>query len=629
MPKFWMILLSVLITPLYAAKSVPPASAATLWQAQALNVELRLNRDLLSNLNARLTLSDAADAQTLTLSFADAQIDFAANGDSFARFQDARGSSEQALILSRSDAASKQKSSVSLALRLQVLPAQARALALVDAKGAHWFETDTGQVYVSADRTLLRVTYADLSLGEAAAQFLGDPRLQGIAIGNFSLRARITQKPAATPRAIACGVPKWQGLPIDPLQPNGAKYQTDVKLINVRGWQQMRCDSCDGPGGTDTGRVVVGFDAAVANTDNDNSADVPWHTKFSGLFAPYSNDQHPMLVWNLYRLHRQTGQLQQIGRSAAKHAFATINANCEFYDCGDPQVLYRTCVDEYPAFTNDTADFLAPRSEIVPSRGIWARCASTRDANCDGQDDFPAIANYDQRLVVSEGLLSDRANYRYFYEGWYVVRDDSNVYNSMGFREFEPDYAGLWRELNPSVYQSGPVLDLWVNPSAPGPNALSTEVVLADGKLKLAVRARLQVNGNWRYDYALMNVDYAQAQLQADNGSVANMRMLARSAVSGLKLPLGSGNIASAIQFYDADASLPDWDVLQTAEQLRFNAANLANQLTWGNVYSFSFETAAAPMIGNATVALDNNADVTIASLLPTPSDTLFQSGFE
>jgi hypothetical protein len=628
MRAFWALLASVFIMPLYAAKSVS-AEVPALWQAQEIKVELRLNSDLLSNLNARLTDKEAADAQTLALSFADAQIDFDANGASFARFREAQGSSEQTLILSHSNLASQQKNSINLALRLQALPTQARALAMVDAKGATWFETDTGQVYVSADRKFLRVTYADLSLGKAAAQFLGDTRLQGVAIGNFSLRARITQKPEVTPRAIACGVPKWQGLPIDPLQPNGPKYQTDVKLINVRGWQQMRCDSCDGPGGLDTGRVVVGFDAAVANTDNDSSADVPWHNKFSGLFPPYSNDQHPMLVWNLYRLHRQTGQFQQIGRSAAKHAFATINANCEFYDCGDPQVLYRMCVDEYPAFTNDTADFLAPRSEIVPSRGIWARCASTRDANCDGQDDFPAIANYDQRLIVSEGLLSDRANYRYFYEAWYVVRDDNNVYNSMGFREFEPDYAGMWRELNPSAYQPGPVLDFWVNPSAPGANARSTEVVLPDGKLKLAVRARLQVNGNWRYDYALMNVDYAQAQLQAENGSVANWRMLARSAVSGLKLPLGSGNVASAIQFYDADASLADWNVQEARQQLRFSAANLATQLTWGNVYSFSFETAAAPMMGDAFVELDNNADVSIASLIPTSSDTLFQSGFE
>jgi hypothetical protein len=53
---------------------------------------------------------------------------------------------------------------------------------------------------------------------------------------------------------------------------------------------------------------------------------VPWYSKFSGSFPPYNNDQHPFLVWNMYRV--ANGAIQQIGASGMKHAFLTINSNC-------------------------------------------------------------------------------------------------------------------------------------------------------------------------------------------------------------------------------------------------------------------------------------------------------------
>jgi len=40
------------------------------------------------------------------------------------------------------------------------------------------------------------------------------------------------------------------------------------------------------------------------------------------VFPPHTNDQHPYLVWNFYRL--ADGRLEQIGVSGAKHAFLTI-----------------------------------------------------------------------------------------------------------------------------------------------------------------------------------------------------------------------------------------------------------------------------------------------------------------
>jgi hypothetical protein len=63
--------------------------------------------------------------------------------------------------------------------------------------------------------------------------------------------------------------------------------------------------------------------------------------------------------------------------------------------------------------------------------------------------------------------------------------------------------------------------------------------------------------------------------------------------------------------------------------ELQFNAASSAQELTWGVLNSFSFEAAAAPSLGYATIVLPGAGNVQVATLLPGLSDFIFNSGFE
>jgi hypothetical protein len=86
---------------------------------------------------------------------------------------------------------------------------------------------------------------------------------------------------------------------------------------------------------------------------------------------PYGNDQHPYLIWNLYRTNSD-GRLEQIGRSGVKHAWLTTNGSClDSTAEHDSHILGRGCLDTYGTGNNDTSSDLGPRSEIVPATGIW------------------------------------------------------------------------------------------------------------------------------------------------------------------------------------------------------------------------------------------------------------------
>jgi hypothetical protein len=624
----------------FIALKPPPAGAASaqqaadLWRAHGGQIQLQLNTDLMQALGLYVgpegnPASDIhASRSTLNVSLdPSAVLRFDANARSFNAFADGELPLQAKLQLQRGA-----KSKVLDDLRLRVNPDQPRTLLLVDAQGAVWFSADTAQIYLSPDRASVRVTHADFAFGPAAAAFFGQATLSGVAIGNFHLQAPVVSANVVRASAAICPSNHWHGTLVNPSQPAGPRYQTDVLLQQVRGLQMQRCRDCDGPVGAFDGTVIMAPDALLANSNTATTADAPWHQKFTGAFPPYNNDQHPILVWNMYRQHRLSGQLEQIGRSGAKHAFASSNYDCPSYDCGNSQILYRQCTDEYPSGTNDYSEFMRPRSEVVASKGIWARCGSLDDPDCDGFTNYPLPDDYQYRLDVLESQLSDSANYRYFYEGWYVVRDDVNIYNSMGSREFTPVFdMGAWLESAPGAFFSGPLIDQWVNPAAPGAGNLSTELILPDGHIKLAVRTTALAAGRWRYDYALMNLDYVHAQLQAENGEPANMRLLSRSAIAGLRLPMGlpPGQSAQSPSFSDGNAQMQDWAISNTPSELQFNAVTSAQELTWGVLNSFSFEAGVAPSLGYATMVLPGAGNVQVATLLPGLSDSIFNSGFE
>lgn len=452
----------------------------------------------------------------------------------------------------------------------------------------------------------------DLRLTRTAAQWLGDAALTGLAVGSMAFYAPIVAS-AAINLPQSCVSPNWAGTPLDPNQPAAGNYQADVLLTGMERSDYKRCAGiCDGPGGEHDGFAVFAPNASLRNSDTDSTSDVPWNEKFSGSFAPFNNDQHPFLVWNIYRIS-DAGQIEHIARSGVKHAYLTVNDGCTV-QCDNNHILGRNCGDVYSSGNNDAATALGPRSELVPALGLWARCGSIYDSNCDGINDNPVLSSISNRLLVAESKISDTQTYRYFYEGWYIVSDDINIKNTMGSKQFTPSFGPIWRATDEQEFVRGPIIDRWVDPTNPGPGNMSAEVILLSGRVKIAVRTTLLPNFNTRYDYAVMNLDYLDASLETLDA--LNTRLLGSAGISGFSVPSNQALITNIV-VTDGNDAIPDW-IEGRGGSVHFRARNAASELSWASLYSFSFEASTKPVAGK--VALSGRAlgvDVQVDLLVP------------
>jgi hypothetical protein len=233
--------------------------------------------------------------------------------------------------------------------------------------------------------------------------------------------------------------------------------------------------------------------------------------------------------------------------------------------------------------------------------------------------------------VARESALERPANdgARWFIEAWYVVRDDIDIFNTMGWIEVNPVWGGgQWNLAQlPGGMRLGPAIDAWV---APGTSATerSETVVTSEGQVRVAVRVT-PVGGRWRYDYAVMNLDFARALTE---GAEPNLRVLDARGFGGLVVPLVPGGGVSGLSFADADAIAGnDWSMTAGATAASFTAPAGANTLDWGTLYHFSLESASAPVQGVVSLVPARAGSPTayaVPSLVPgTPP--LFADGFE
>ena len=603
---------------------IVPAPFSTLWSARGGTLTVSFNTDLLREMGISLgadRLVNRQESSNIPLVVTnDATLSFTAPQGTFESFA---GGALQSAGRFEWQYNGKTKSFAGFVTRPKA--GTLRDLEVLDSDGVAWFVSDHVHFELLDDKTRLNMRNMDLRLTRSAAEWLGDASLTGLAVGSMEFNAPVMSAgPINIPQS--CAAPSWPGTLLIPGQSNAGTYQADVLLDSMSSFDYKRCaGTCDGPGGASDGSAVFAPNATLSNSDTDTTADIPWYGKFDGAFAPYNNDQHPFLTWNIYRISTD-GQIEHIARSGVKHAFLTINTNCAV-DCGNNHILGRRCGDVYSSGNNDSSTALGPRSEIVPALGIWARCGSIYDANCDGANDNPSLTSTDNRLLVPESKISDTSNYRYYYEGWYIVREDINIYNTMGSKEFTPAYSGgLWRSNNEQSFVSGAAIDRWVNPTNPGSGNMSAEVVLPDGRLKVAVRTKLLGNGNTRYDYAVMNLDYVSAQLETL--SALNIRMLGRAGISGFSVPAAQATVSN-ISVVDGSANIADW-TFTNGSNIAFTTPSQAAEIGWSSLYSFSFETNTAPVAGKVTLKGRGLAnDVLVDLLVPGRAPGEFFNGFE
>ncbi len=444
-----------------------------------------------------------------------------------------------------------------------------------------------------------------------------DPPTSGISFSTASSRS---------PQA--CSNPVWSGTP---------GTTTDVAMTSLGSSATMwGCvGSCNGS--SSTARVYFAPNATLQNVGN---ADVPWLDWLgagnSSPMPPYGNRQHPLLVWNLYRIDA-SGKLDQIGRSGVKHAWYATNGSC---GCGGGYILWAApnsttqqgCSDTYSAGNNNESRRLGPRSEIVPNNATWGRCGSVWDPDCDGLTVDPALGPPAHRMLVRESDLAPALNpgAEYWLEAWYLVRDDDFGNNNLRHARGQSSFAGgSWSNflLEAGTQQPGPVISTWLAQAPGGTQVQDQELATAEGRVRLAVWATDLGDGRWRYDYALMNLDFARAQTQ---GSEPNLRVLHNYGFDRILLDLPASVPIESAEWSDGTGQLTPWASGRDGERFGWTATQSDASLTWGTLLRLSLVAAAAPTAARAELRVQE-AGTPSSYVLQTlaPSNILFRNGFE
>lgn len=511
-------------------------------------------------------------------------------------------------------------------------------LDVIGADGRAWFFVDRLMFELIDSRQRLAVRTMDLRITPELARRIGHPEVDGWVIAEMQMTTEVLRQGSGGEPTLL-GSTKWHGSPVPGVP--GAVYQADLFMKDFS-MQYSRCNGCTGVGGT--GGVVFTPSSELRNNVNNGSiaptiasdplgtssalyaADIPWYSKFTGNFPPYNNDQHPYLIWNMYRVNAD-GSIDQIGRSGVKHAFLTLNTAC-IENPGDSHILGRGCSDIYSVSNNDSNSSLGPRTEIVASTNQWGRCGSIYDTNCDGAQNTSPNGAFDQRLVVSESQFSGPAQTgaTYLFESWYLAREDINILNSMATRRATFTRTSVWAVGGQDQYRLGPAIDRWVDPAAPGPNARSVHVTTPEGQVKVAVKTTDLGGGRWRYDYAVMNLDFARPRTE---GAEPNLRVTRNLGFDNFSVPVGSATVSDLV-FSDGDLDASnDWNVSIRDGRLYWNAATRTNALNWGTLFRFSFTVSQAPVPSVVTmhIASDNTRQVLEAPNVLAPASVGARAG--
>ncbi len=479
--------------------------------------------------------------------------------------------------------------------------AEPRSLEVVTADNRVVFNGTHLHWAVDTEAGLLEMFNVDLRLTKEMAISLGREAFEGKPVATLSLTAAVQPPQGYAPETgiPSCTPSDWSG-------------DQDVQLINIGTVNQLARSN---------GEVVMVPSATLKNV---GTANVPWLSKFSGFSDPYNNDQHPFLTWSVFRI---TGEgIHQLGVSAIKHAFLTININCNPGACTTGHVLGLGCEDVYGTGTNSSNGDLAPREEILAASSVWAHCnepvANTpshfdQDGNCS-QDHFGGGENaFSHGLIVQESDLADDTA-SYYFSAWYLVRDDIDIFNTMGYRKINPVFGGNnWTFSFQTGLANGSPLDAWI-PSGTNEETQNNAVLargLGQGNLQLAVNVADLGDGYFRYDYALMNHDFDQG-------------------LDGFSIPIPAGASVRSTSFRDIDQDgANDWQVSIATDSVTWTMPDATSFQPWGVVFNFSLEANTAPLVANAVMDVvgkfrPETLEISTRAPSPLPTD-IFSDGFE
>lgn len=292
----------------------------------------------------------------------------------------------------------------------------------------------------------------------------------------------------------------------------------------------------------------------------------------------------PGLAMNAYRLY--DGRLIQVGLGNCKTACcAAAGAGCGTCNGAGGSVLGAGCRDVYGGGFNGGQSHLGPRSVINGFSGAFTSYPQTT-----------GNAIY-RRLQVSANDLNPALfpGALYFVEGVYVGSDDAANSNGLNNATYKrATVSGGNMAVVAGSQQSGiPAIRAWrdhgLGAGVPDLSVtVATADVLGEGQFWYAFKARDLGNGQWRYDYAVFNLNSDRS------GASFSVPIPAGVIVSnlGFSAPLyHSGEVYSNAPWTASAASGPVmWSSPDTFASNPNGAA-----LRWGTMYNFWFDANAAP----------------------------------
>ncbi len=305
-----------------------------------------------------------------------------------------------------------------------------------------------------------------------------------------------------------------------------------------------------------------------------------------------SNHQAPVTQTTMFRI--KDGRMEQLGYGWLKDSFCAVSenscGNCQSTPCSN---LGIGCADTYGSGLNDGAQGVA-KFQVTAATGTWPAgswITASGSLPLRGRIQFPS---------------ADAANpgATYIGEVLYLSEHDQlagNVRNNASWHEFQFVNGSLSNLDNVGgIHMYDPAIFAWKNEHA---DVNITEVVIVDeggpgvhGYMFVGSKATDLGNGQWRYDYAVqnMNSDRAVSSLILPTivGSVSNMYYKDVDHHSGSIWANDDWTMSSA-------GNIPSWTCPETYAQNQN-----ASALRWGFMTTFSFESDAPPASSMAPAEL-------------------------
>lgn len=371
--------------------------------------------------------------------------------------------------------------------------------------------------------------------------------------------------------------------------------------------------------------TISGISAYAIGTTSCNIGDALIWWIDSGSQA----NRHPVIAQNLFRI--RDGRIEQIGQSWLKHGFCalagTLCGTCTSHSYGC-DALGIGCSDPYSSGLNGSQSGLGPRSQVNPVTGYFPYPFTAPAA--------PATVGRRLQVAMADLVPADNVGALYFGEGLYISPDDAAAGNSDNNASYRQVTVGAISSGAYSLSMAGPTVQqkaaIWAwrehgnGLNVPDPTVSIVNVdVPGDGRFIVASKARSVSAGEWRYDYAIYNLDSDRAAQSVSVPTTSASSLYFRG------VPSHSGE---PYQVTPWDMSFSGgrvtWSTLAHAQN-----AN-ANALRWGTMYTFSFRSTRAPGTGELTIGLfkpgatgaPSQVTATVTAPAPSPAGDLNGDGY-